>query len=286
MPALVCLNGEVMPADEARVSVWDRGFVFGDAVYEVDRLYHGRMWLEAAHTQRLRRSLAALEFPPLDLDRLAGRVRETIAASAILEGIVYVQITRGVAPRRHAFPAAGVPPTEMIAILPYDDGPTARLRETGVNVLIHPETRWKRCDIKTVNLLGNVIANEAAHRANAYEAVFYDERGLVTEATHSSLLWIRDGRIGGTPEGHEILPGTTRDCVLGLARDAGIPFETGRVTVAELAAAEEVFLVGTTIEVLPVTHIDGRPITNGVPGPITRELQTQFRNALDRWLAA
>ncbi len=170
MEVLACLNGETMPVEQARVPVWDRGFLFGDSVYEVFRMYRGRCWLETEHLARLRRSLKELEFPPHDLDRLVERMYRTIAASGIQEGTVYVQITRGVAPRSHAFPDPPVPPTELIVVRPYDDGPTARLRETGVRVISHPDLRWKRCDIKTTNLLGNVLANEKAHRAGCYEA--------------------------------------------------------------------------------------------------------------------
>ena len=127
MDALACLNGEIMPADEARVPIWDRGFLFGDAVYEVYRLYRGRPWLEQAHTARLSGgSLAQLDFPPVDMERMADRIAKTIAASGVAEGTVYIQVTRGVVPRHHAFPDPPVPPTEVIVVRPYDDAATAR----------------------------------------------------------------------------------------------------------------------------------------------------------------
>ena len=138
---------------------------------------------------------------------------------------------------------------------PYDDGPTARLRETGVALISHPDLRWKRCDVKSTNLLGNVLALENAHRAGCQEAVLFDSDGLVTEATHSSLIWVRDGRLEGTPEGHEILPGMTRQQSR-LAETIAIPFEATRMTLSELLAADEVILFGTTIEVFPVVRID------------------------------
>ena len=137
MEVLACLNGEIMPVEQARVPVWDRGFLFGDSVYEVWRMYRGRCWLEAEHLARLRRSLKELEFPPVDLERLMDRLHRTNAQSGIQEGTVYVQITRGVAPRAHAFPDPPVPPTELILVRPYDDGPTARLRETGAGMISH-----------------------------------------------------------------------------------------------------------------------------------------------------
>src|SRR5579885_607111 len=266
MEVLACLNGETMPVERARVPVWDRGFLFGDSVYEVCRMYRGRCWLEAEHFARLRRSLEELDFPPVDVDRLIERVHRTIAASGIQEGTVYIQITRGVAPRSHAFPDPPVPPTELIVVRPYDDAPTARLRETGVEVISHPDLRWKRCDIKTTNLLANCLATEAARRAGCYEAILVDSAGLVTEATHTSLLWVRRGRLEGTPEGHEILPGTTRQLVLRLVERLGIPFGESRITLAELKAADELILVGTTTEVVPIIRVDEAPIATGRPG--------------------
>jgi D-alanine transaminase len=285
MQTLACLNGEITPADEAKVSIWDRGFLFGDAVYEVYRLYRGRRWLDEAHTTRLRRSLEALDFPAVEFDRLRERMDRTTAASGVQEGTLYIQITRGAAPRRHIFPDPGTPPTELIVVRPYEDAATARSRQTGVAVISQPDLRWKRCDVKSVNLLANVLACEAAHRAEAHEAVLVDEQGLVTEATHSSVLWVRNGHLGGTPEGNEILPGTTRQCVLRLARDLGIPFEPGRARLEVLAEADEAFLVGTTIEVLPIVQLDGRPIGDGVPGPVTTRLRDGFRRLVDEWLA-
>jgi D-alanine transaminase len=286
MEVLACLNGETMPADQARIPISDRGFLFGDAVYEVLRMYRGRCWLEPEHLARLKRSLKELEFPQHDLGTLVERMHRTIAASQIQEGTVYIQITRGVAPRAHAFPRPPVPPTELIVVRPYDDGPTARLRELGVPVISQPDWRWERCDIKTTNLLGNVLANEAAHRAGCYEAVLVDSSGLVTEATHSSLFWVRNGRLEGTPEGHEILPGMTRQRSVGLVEALGIPFAGARVTLAELLAADEVVLTGTTIEVLPVVRIDQKTIGTGKPGAVAHRLQEAFRQEVGRWLAS
>jgi D-alanine transaminase len=281
---LACLNGALMPADQATVPIWDRGFLFGDSVYEVFRLYAGRMWLEEAHLLRLRRSLAALEMPALDFAQLKERIDRTIRASNVTEGMVYIQVTRGVAPRQHAYPDPPVPPTELIVVRPYDDGPTARKRAEGVAMISLPDQRWGRCDVKSTNLLANVMANEAAHRAGAFEAVLVQDDGLVTEATHSSVLWVRDNRLGGTPEGPAILPGTTRGHVLKLAVLEGIPFAPGRISLAELATASEILLVGTTIEVLPVVQLDGAPIGDGRPGPIARRLQEANQASIRAWL--
>jgi D-alanine transaminase len=286
MESLACLNGEIMPVDQARVPVWDRGFLFGDAVYEVMRLYQGQCWIEPEHMSRLSRSLREMDFPEVDFEELTRRIRGTIDQGGVQEGTVYIHLTRGVAPRLHAFPDPPVPPTELIIVRPYDDRATARLRESGVGMLSQDDLRWKRCDVKSTNLLANVIANEGAHRAGAYEAVLVGADGYVTEATHSSVLWVRDGRIEGTPEGPGILPGTTRQLALRLAEEVGVAFAEGRVTLQELTEADEVMLLGTTIEVLPVVTIDERPVGNGRPGLVTRRLQGAFRESVERWLSA
>ncbi len=259
MQVLACLNGEIMPVEEAKVSVWDRGFVFGDSVYEVFRMYQGRCWLEVEHLARLERSLRELDFAPHDLTRLMERAYQTIKAGGIEEGTLYVQITRGMAPRSHPFPKPPVRATEVIIVRPYDDGPTARLRQTGVPMISHPDLRWKRCDIKSTNLLANVLAIETAHRAGAYEAVLIDAQGFVTEATHTSLLWVRQRRLEGTQEGHGILPGTTRQLLLRLIGSLQIPFVSNQVTLEELKAADELILVGTTTEVVPAVAARWRP---------------------------
>jgi D-alanine transaminase len=284
MEVLTCLNGEIMPIDRAVVPVWDRGFLFGDSVYEVFRMYGGRRWLEAEHLARLKRSLNELEFPLLDLEQLVERMDRTIAQSGIREGTVYVQVTRGVAPRAHVFPDPPVTPTELIVVRPYDDGPATRLRESGARMISRPDQRWKRCDIKSTNLLGNVLASEAARRAGCHEAVLTDSEGYVTEATHSSLLWLRQGRLEGTPEGREILPGMTRGFILRLIKPLKIDFAGTRVTLPTLIAADEVILVGTTYEILPVIEIDGQTIGSGAPGPLALRLVELYRHEVERWL--
>lgn len=286
MESLACLNGELMPVDEAKVPVWDRGFLFGDAVYEVCRVYNGRCWLEDAHMARLRRSLKEMDFRSFDFDRLTARVHRTITASGIAEGTAYIHITRGVAPRSHAFPDPSVPPTELIVIRTYDDAPVSRLRESGVKAISQPDLRWKRCDVKSTNLLANVIALEHAKRAGCFEAILVGADGQVTEATHTSVIWVRGGALQGTPEGPGILPGTTRQLVLRLVDKVGMPFKAAQVTLADLIAAEEVLLVGTTTEILSIVSIDGTAIGNGRPGPVSQALQMAYRAAVEQWLSA
>ncbi len=285
MKTLACLNGDIMPVEEAKVPVWDRGFLFGDSVYEVFRLYSGKVWLHDEHHERLRLSLAKMHFEPVDPARLDERIRATIDASGVAEGIVYIQITRGVAPRAHAFPKPPVPPTELIIVKPYDDTLTAERRQTGVGIMSQPDLRWGRCDVKSTNLLANVIALETVHRAGAFEAVFVDRDGLVTESTHSSLVWVRNGRLEATPDGPEILPGTKRHLIQEIAASEGIHFVEARATLDQLIAADEVILTGTTIEVMPVITVDGQPIGSGQPGPVARKLQSAYRAAVERFRA-
>jgi D-alanine transaminase len=154
-----------------------------------------------------------------------------------------------------------------------------------VAVISHEDLRWGRCDVKSTNLLGNVIALQHAKQAGAYEAILVDRDGFVTEATHSSVLWVRDGRLEGTPDGFEILPGTKRHFVQSLAPDARVKFAEGRVTLDDLKAADEVMMLGTTIEVLPVVSIDGTPVGDGSPGPVARRLQSAYWAAVERWLS-
>src|SRR5262249_52661463 len=148
----------------------------------------------------------------------------------------------------HAYPAPGTPPTELIVVRPYDDGPMERLRSSGATAITHPDLRWKRCDIKSTNLLANILANEAAHRAGAFEAILIDADGRVTEATHSSLLWVRSGWLEGTPEGPGILPGTTRKLMLRLAEEEGISFSEATIHRDDLLRADEVLMAGTSLE--------------------------------------
>jgi D-alanine transaminase len=284
MQVLACLNGEIMPVELAKVSVWDRGFLFGDSVYEVFRMYQGRCWLEEEHLARLKRSLGELEFAPHDLVQLMERVKKTIAASGVKEGTLYVQITRGVAPRSHPFPDPPVQPTEVIIVRPYNDAATARLREVGASMISLPDLRWKRCDIKSTNLLANVMAIEQAKRKGAFEAVLVDSLGYVTEATHTSLLWVRNGQLEGTPEGHEILPGMTRQLVLRLTAELKITFSSTRVMLDDLLKVDELILVGTTTEVVPVVRVDGQKIGGGQPGPIAQQLHQAYEAAVQRWL--
>jgi D-alanine transaminase len=278
MEPLANLNGERMPLSEARVPALDRGFLFGDAVYEVLRVYHGRPWLMGEHFARLARSLEAVRIQGVELARLQQRMLETIAAGPFGEAIVYLQITRGAAPRSHGFPA-GVKPLEFLYVQEYRD-PYVLAREEGASVITVPDLRWGRCDIKSTNLLANVLAAQAAKEAGCTEALLCSDDGIVSEGTHTSFFGVLDGKLLTAPNSPHILPGITRGLVLRLAQRARIELQEHELRRPDLARVSELFLTGTTSEVLPVVRVDGKPIADGKPGPITRRLQEAYREAV------
>ncbi len=274
MEALANINGEIIPLTQARVSVLDRGFLFGDAVYEVLRIYSGKPWLLEEHFARLGHSLEALRIGGVDLGRLRQRLLATIAAGPFVEATAYIQITRGAAPRQHPFPK-GITPCEILWVQEFRDA-YASARAQGVEVITHPDLRWERCDVKSTNLLGNVLAMQAAAEAGCLEALLYLPDGTFTEGTHTSLFGVRDGAVVTTPNSHAILPGITRSLVLRLARRAQVPVREEALRRHDLDRLHELFLTGTTSEVMPIVKVDGRPIANGQPGPVTRKLQEAF----------
>jgi D-alanine transaminase len=284
-PPLANVDGQVMPLDEVRVSAQDRGFLFGDAIYEVLRLYRGRPWLEKEHFERLRNSLTAIRINDVDLERLARRMRETIEAGGFMEAMVYIQITRGQAPRRHAFPPAATP-LEFLFVQDYEDGPTALVRAQGTRVITCPDIRWGRCDIKSTNLLANVLANQAAAEAGASEALLYLPDGTMSEASHSSFFTVRDGTVYTTPLKSNILPGITRDFLTRLARKAAIPVFEQALRRDDLFKMDELFLTGTTSEVLPIVAVDDKVIGTGKPGPVAKRLLHLHQEAVREFLAS
>jgi D-alanine transaminase len=281
---LANIGDAILPLSEVRISALDRGFLFGDGVYEVLRVYRGRPWLEEEHFARLANSLRAVHIEGIDLHRLRRRMRDTIAAGPFLEATVYIQITRGSAPRAHVFPEATAP-LEFLFVQEFVD-PYRDLRDVGADVVTHPDLRWKRCDIKSINLLANVLAAQAAQEAGCKEALLYLADGTLTEGTHSSLFGVIGDTLTAPPNGSAILPGMTRELVVRLAKREKIPFRDQVVTRQELHRVSEMFLTGTTTEVLPVVRVDGNPIGQGRPGPVTRKLQKAYAKAVAEFLAA
>jgi D-alanine transaminase len=282
-PALANVNGQQMPLEEARVPALDRGFLFGDAVYEVLRVYQGRPWLADEHFRRLARSLEALRIRGVDLERVRRRMRETIAAGPFREATAYIQITRGAGPRKHPFPQ-GATPLEFLYVQEFTD-PYAEARGTGAAVITQPDVRWGRCDIKSTNLLGNVLAMQAAAEAGGVEALLYLPDGTLNEGTHTSFFGVLGGVLLTAPNSSAILPGITRGLTLRLAERAGVPVREHTLKRDDLGRVSELFLTGTTSEVLPVVRVDGRPVADGKPGAVTRRLQEAYAAAVREFLA-
>lgn len=282
-PTLANLNGVQLPLSEVKVSAQDRGFLFGDSVYEVLRVYGGKPWLLEDHWERLTRSLQSLRFTGVDLPRLRQRMLDTLKASGFAEAMIYLQVTRGVAPRNHAFPK-GATPTELLWVQEFiDTYPPAR--RDGVTVLTQPDLRWERCDIKTTNLLGNILAYQNAVDAGCVEALLYLPDGTMTEATHSSFFAVLDGHLLTSPNSELILPGMTRHFIMRLCKKADIPVREQHLRREDLPKVSELFLTGTTSEILPIVRVDGQPVGEGQPGPITRRLQQQYGEAVKEFLA-
>jgi D-alanine transaminase len=280
--ALANVDGVRMPLEDVKISALDRGFLFGDAVYEVLRVYAGKPWLADEHFERLARSLEAIRISGIDLGRLRDRMRETIAAGEFAEAIVYIQITRGTAPRKHAFPE-GATPLELLYVQGFVD-PYTLARRDGAAVITQPDIRWDRCDIKSTNLLGNVLAMQAAVEANGVEAILYLPDGTLTEGTHTSFFGVLDGALLTAPTSPTILPGITRELILHLAESARVSVRETMLKRADLSRVTELFLTGTTSEVLPIVRVDSQTIGNGRPGPVTLCLQQAYESAVREFL--
>jgi D-alanine transaminase len=277
-------NGVEMPLDEVRVSVLDRSFLFGDGIYEVLRVYGGRPFLLREHIDRLARSLEKIRIQA-EVTRIEQRLRQTLIHSRVREGTVYIQVSRGVAPRTHKFPPGNPQPNELIYINEIKDDPYKAARTTGASVITVPDDRWNRCDIKSVNLLANCLAAQAAAEAGCEEAILVADDGSVVEGSHTSVFGVKDGSIWTTPLGPHILPGITRALVLRLAAQAGISVVERSLRKSELREIDELFLTGTTSEVLPVTHVDSHPVGRGTPGPITIRLAATYQKVVDELLS-
>jgi D-alanine transaminase len=280
---LAYLNGHYLPRSAATIPVEDRGFIFGDGVYEVWRVVNGRLFETNRHLARLAFGLAELRIATPDivrrevLDDIADRL---LAESGLVDGeaTLYVEVTRGVAPRAHQFPAAGTTPTVFAMVnrfVPPDDA-----RARGANAITAPDIRWLRCDIKTIQLLPNVMAKQAAAERGAIEAIMVRD-GVVTEGSHANVLGVIDGEIRTHPLGNLILPGITRAVVLEIAHALAIPVREEAFTERDIARLDECFLAGTTSDVMPIVRVDDRPIGAGRPGPITMRLFREFRSHLD-----
>jgi len=256
------------------VHVEDRGFQFADAVYEVVRTYGGRPFAVDEHIHRLLHSLDAIQIRhDFTAQQLAGLIHEAVQRAGFAEAMVYLQITRGQARRHRGFPA-DAKPTLVLTVRGLES--SATLRAEGVRVITVPDTRWSRCDIKSVALLANVLAYNAARQAGAHDAVFVESDGTVNEATAGNIFVVTGGVLRSPPKGPRILSGVTRDKLLQAAAAAGIAVTEERLQRDDLFSATEIFLSSTTAEVVPVIAVDGKAIGAGTPGPVAARVYEQF----------
>lgn len=276
MPRIAYVNGRYLDHRRAAVHIEDRGYQFADGVYEVIHLFRGRLVDEDPHLDRLDRSLGELRIAwPLSRAALRIAMRELIRRNRFVTGLLYIQVTRGVAPRDHKFPSA-VRSALVMTVRSIPEFP-AEMRENGVAVVTIDDLRWARCDIKSVALLPNVLGKQAAAEAEAYEAWMCDAEGFVTEGT-SSNAWIvtADGTLVTRPAGPDILRGVTRQAIFELAAGLGIPAEERKFTREEALGAREAFLSNSSHFVTPVTRIDGTVIANGKPGSLSTALHERY----------
>jgi D-alanine transaminase len=276
MSRIAYVDGVYRPHGEAAVHIEDRGYQFADGVYEVIAVRGGKLVDEALHLVRLRRSLSELRIEGALADApLKVVLREVIRRNGVVNGIVYLQITRGIAPRDHGFPKAARP--ILVVTARRSRPPSPKLVEEGISVVTIPDIRWQRCDIKTISLVANVLGKQQAREAGAYEAWMVDGEGRITEGT-STNAWIvtADNQIVTRAAENAILDGVTRQALIALLRRGGFKFVERPFTVAEAKGAREAFLTSTTSDLLPVVAIDGQPVANGVPGLLTQKLRDDY----------
>lgn len=280
---LCYLNGQYVPRASATIPVEDRGFIFGDGVYEVWRVINGRLFESDRHLARLAFGLRELRITPPDIasaDVLNEVAERVLGENGLLDGeaTLYLEVTRGVAPRTHAFPPAGTKPSVFVMANKFT--PPNELRARGATAITTEDIRWLRCDVKTIQLLPNVFAKQAAAEKGAMEALMVRD-GIVTEGSHANVLGVIDGTIRTHPLTNLILPGITRAVVLEIAASLGIPVDERPMTEAELMRADELFLAGTTADVMPIVKVNDQPIGSGKPGEITMRLYRDFRAHMD-----
>jgi D-alanine transaminase len=278
MGRVAYVNGRFKPHGDAMVHIEDRGYQLADAVYEVWALFDGRLADAEGHFARLERSLVELAIPmPMSRAALTHVLRESVRRNRVRDGMVYLQVSRGVAPRDHAFPSGPTPPAIVITVKGFSRADSEARAAKGVSVITTPENRWGRCDIKTVGLLPNVLAKQRAREAGAAEAWFVDDLGFVTEGA-SSNAWIvdREGVLRTRDTNANILRGITRSTLLEVIRNSGLKVDERPFTPAEALMAMEAFITGAGALVLPVVAVDGKPVGEGTPGPVATRLRRLY----------
>jgi D-alanine transaminase len=279
---IVYLNGQYLPIEDAKISVLDRGFIFGDAVYEVWRLVKGGLFESDKHLARLASGLkdvhitAPAESQKPKLREISDRLVKENGLTG--EGSLFLEISRGAAPRAHQYPKPPVPPTVFLMASPFT--PPEELRAKGAAVILIDDVRWKRCNVKTTQLLPNVMAKQEAFEHEALDAIFVRD-GMITETSHANVCAVVGGTLWTHPIDGSVLPGVTRDVVLELAKTHGVPIREEAMTVDAFKRADEVFLVGTLSDVMPIVKVDGKQVGSGKPGPVSLKLVKALRERLD-----
>ena len=284
MSRVAYVNGTYVPHGQAVVHVEDRGFQFADGVYEVWSVFDGKLADFDGHMTRLARSLTELRIAiPMTRDALTRVLKETVRRNRVRNGIVYLQVTRGTARRDHPFPPEGTPPSVIVTARSMSAVKAEAQADRGVAVITQPDIRWGRCDIKTVGLLPNILAKQAARDRGAYEAWFVDEMGLVTEGS-STNAWIIDehGRLRTRDTQANILRGITRAAIMDLVKQEKIELDERPFSVDEAKRAREAFFTAAGAFVMPAVSIDGTTIGDGTPGPVTRKLRTLYLDQAKR----
>ncbi len=279
--ATVYLNGRFVPKGEAMISVEDRGFIFGDGIYEVVRAIRGELFEWPAHADRLAYGLRELRIDAAGTEGLGDVCAQLLRDNALTDGeaTIYIQVSRGAAPRTHHFPPAGTPSTVYASAARFV--PNMEMRTKGAKGITYPDQRWARCDIKTVNLLGPVLARQAAAEAGAYEAIMHRD-GMVTEGAATTCFAVIDGVLRTAPLSNYLLPSITRRVLMELIRAANLRCDERAFTLMDLRRAQELFVCGTTTDVQPIVMLDGHPVGDGTVGPVTAQLREALAARLYR----
>ncbi|MGR4867467.1 D-amino acid aminotransferase [Variovorax sp. LARHSF232] len=278
LPDTLCyLNGEYTPLNQAKVSVLDRGFIFGDGIYDVVPVYGRKLFRFAQHLARLDRNLGKLRIAnPHSSDEWLARCRKLIAAHASEDQMIYIQVTRGVAPRDHVMPK-DIAPTVFIMASAMKP-PSAQAVREGVACVTAQDFRWERGDIKSTSLLGNVLARQVSADVGATETILFREEQL-TEASSSNVWVVQGGAVHGVPKSEHVLEGIRYELIRELCEDEGIPFSLQPVSAAQVRGADELMISSASKEVLPVVLLDGKPIGSGQPGPVFERLYSAYQRA-------
>jgi len=283
MTDLAWVNGEISELAEAKVSFLDHGYFYGFGVYEAFKLYDGKLFAIEDHLDRLERSMREIKIQPdFTRDELKNNIADLVAQSELKEAMVYLQVTRGVGPRSHG-PLKNPKPT-LSMFVSYLPPIPEKNRQNGVKAVVVKDDRWAHPFIKTLNLLPNILAKQIAEENGAFEAILVRENGNISEAASSNVFAVFDGVVVTAPTDGKILAGITRTILLRIMENNRIPFKEEHFTEQQLRQADEVFITNTGAEVLPITNLDGQPVNNGNPGPVTKKLYDLFMQEVPKYL--